>query len=364
MASTSSFIRRIPPSAALLLLTPLTVFLEKQYPESHTLLFILSICALMPLAMVLNTATEIVAQHTGDMIGGLVTSTFGNMTELIISLTALHAGEILLVKSCITGAITTKCLFVLGASFLFGGLRYKTQEFNKVSVHLQTGLLFLASIGLLIPTFLKSGHISESGLIQKVSDGNAVILLLTYALGLVFSLKTHQSEFASQSEEAHETPAWPLWVAGLTLGLVTVGIAFVSEVFVASVQEASANLGMTTPFVGIIIVSLVGAGPEMTAAIIASRKNHLDLSVSIAVGSASQVALFMAPLLVMLSHFIAASPMDLIFWPGAVLMIMIATFASIIVTSGGRSAWFLGVFLIAVYLMFATALYFLKGPAS
>jgi Ca2+:H+ antiporter len=192
-----------------------------------------------------------------------------------------------------------------------------------------------------------------------VSIAIAIILLVTYGLGLLFSLKTHTSFFGGQTTEKAEPEeaVWPLGVALGVLAGVTVLIALVSEVFVESVQVASLDLGMSPAFVGFIVVALVGAAAEMTSAFAAARKNRLDLSVSIAMGSASQIALFVAPVTVLLSYLIAPAPMDLVFWPGAVLMVVIATVTASMVTGTGRSAWFVGVLLIAVYLIFAATLY-------
>ena len=184
-----------------------------------------------------------------------------------------------------------------------------------------------------------------------------VLLLVAYALGLLFSLKTHGELFAGGAEETEA--AWPIGLAVGTLAGVTILVALVSEVFVGSVQEAAIAFGMTPAFVGFIVVSLVGGAAEMAAAFSAARKNHLDLSVSIALGSAAQIALFVAPVLVLLSFFVGPTPMDLNFWPGAVAMVFLATITASLVTNSGRSAWFVGVLVLMVYLMFATALYLL-----
>ena len=196
-------------------------------------------------------------------------------------------------------------------------------------------------------------------MIPKLSVGLSVLLIVAYGLGMLFSLKTHREVFASAGGgEADEAP-WPM---GLSLGLlagVTVLVALVSEVFVASVQKAAESFGMTPAFVGFIVVALVGAAAEMTSAFSAARKNKLDLSVGIALGSAAQIALFVAPVLVLLSYAIGPTPMDLLFWPGAVVMMLIAAITATMVTISGRSAWFVGVLILMVYLIFAMTLYLL-----
>jgi Ca2+:H+ antiporter len=194
---------------------------------------------------------------------------------------------------------------------------------------------------------------------QELSAGLSVLLVVAYALGLVFSLKTHPELFVgADNAEAGEAP-WPLGLALATLAGVTLLIALVSEVFVESVQQAAVAFGMTPAFVGFIVVALVGGVAEMAAAFSAARKNRLDLSVGIALGSASQIALFVAPVLVLLSYVIGPQPMSLQFWPGAVIMALISTMTAFLVTSSGRSAWFVGVLVLMVYLIFAMTLYLL-----
>ena len=329
-------------------------------PESHTLLFVLSVLAIVPLAALLSHATESVAARTGDTVGGLLNATLGNLTELVIALTALHAGQYMLVKASIAGAIVTNTLFMLGASFLLGGLKYHVQEFNRGSARLQAGLLFLATVALLVPSAIpEADSAAGAAFTQELSVGLSVLLIATYGLGMLFSLKTHRELFASaEAGETGEAP-WPMGLALATLAGVTVLVALVSEVFVESVQEAAVAFGMTPAFVGFIVVALVGGAAEMASAFSGARKNRLDLSVGIALGSASQIALFVAPVLVLLSYVIGPTPMSLQFWPGAVVMMLIATMTATLVTNSGRSAWFVGVLVLAVYLIFAMTLYLL-----
>jgi Ca2+:H+ antiporter len=345
----------------LLALVPVLFMAEAIRPEAHALLFVLSVLAIVPLAALLSLATESVAAKTGDAIGGLLNATLGNLTELIIALTALHAGQYILVKASIVGAIVTNTLFMLGASLLLGGLKYHVQEYNRNSARLQAGLLFLATIALLIPSMLAETD-APSGtpeFNQTLSLGLSLLLIACYALGLLFSLKTHREFFSGEQHEESGEESWPMGLALGTLAGVTVLVALVSEVFVESVQQAAESFGMTPAFVGFIIVALVGGAAEMASAFSAARKNRLDLSVGIALGSASQIALFVAPVLVLVSYFIGPTPMNLQFWPGAVAMMLIATMTAALVTNSGRSAWFIGVLLLNVYLIFAMTLYLL-----
>lgn len=353
------------PLLWLLGFVPVVFAAAKLNPEAHTLLFLLSVLAIVPLAALLSHATESVAAKTGDAVGGLLNATLGNLTELVIALTALRAGQYMLVKASIAGAIVTNTLFMLGASFLLGGLKHHVQAFNRVNARVQAGLLFLATVALLVPSATSQADPTVgAAFTQKLSVGLALVLIVAYGLGMLFSLKTHRELFASAEHgEASETP-WPIRLALATLAGVTVLVALVSEVFVESVQKAAETFGMTPAFVGFIVVALVGGAAEMASAFSAARKNRLDLSVGVALGSASQIALFVAPLLVLASYFIGPTPMDLQFWPGAVVMILIATLTASLVTNSGRSAWFVGVLLLAVYLIFAMTLYLLppRGP--
>src|SRR5258707_1140805 len=351
------------PLLWLLVFVPIALAAEKLNHEAHTLHFVLSVLAILPLALLLSHATESVAAKTGDSVGGLLNATLGNLTELVIAIVALQAGQYMLVKASIAGAIVTNSLFMLGASFLLGGLRHHVQEYNRVAARFQAGLLFLATVALLIPSALGAHESSRPApFVRDLSIALSILLLIGYALGLFFSLKTHRELFASESEE-HEA-AWPIGLAIGTLAGVTIFVALVSEVFVGSVQQAAVSFGMTPAFVGFIVVALVGGAAEMTSAFAGARKNRLDLSVGIALGSASQIALFVAPVLVLLSYVIGPIPMSLQFWPGAVVMMLIATMVASLVTNAGRSAWFVGVLIMAVYVIFAMTLYLLPPPVQ
>ncbi|MDH5176855.1 MAG: calcium/proton exchanger [Gammaproteobacteria bacterium] len=358
---------RSNPLLWLLAAVPAVFVGEHLAPESHTMLFVLAVCAIVPLAALLSHATESVAARTGDAVGGLLNATLGNLTELVIAITALRAGMFNLVKASIAGAIVTNSLFMLGMAFLLGGLKHRVQEYNPDTARLQASMLFLAAVALLVPSVIGASDRPEvAATVQQLSIGLAVLLLVTYVLGLLFSLKTHKDVFASASGEGHgeDEHLWPMKVAVIALAGITVLVALVSEIFVESVQYAAITFGMTPAFVGFIVVAIVGAAAEMTSAFAAARKNRLDLSVGIALGSSSQIALFVAPVLVLLSLFIAPSPMDLQFWPGAVIMVMLATLTVLFVANTGKSAWYVGVMLLVVYVTFAMTLYLLPPESQ
>jgi Ca2+:H+ antiporter len=352
---------RHSPLLWLLVFVPVLFVAQVLEPEAHTMLFVLSVLAVVPLAALLSHATESVAAKTGDAAGGLLNATLGNLTELVIAITALRAGQYMLVKASVAGAIVTNSLFMLGGSFLLGGLRHHVQEFNRIGARLQASLLFLATIALLVPSTVgEPGLASSSAFTQTLSLGLSAMLIVAYGLGMLFSLKTHRELFASaEPHGGHDEAPWPMRVALILLTVVTVLVALVSEVFVESVQAAAVTFGLTPAFVGFIVVALVGGAAEMASAFAGARRNRLDLSVGIALGSASQIALFVAPVLVLLSYVVGPTPMDLQFWPGAVVMMLIATLTGSLVTNGGRSTWFVGVLVLTVYLIFAMTLYLL-----
>ena len=343
----------------LLVAVPALFVIERVAGEAHTVLFVVSVLAIVPLAALLSRATESVAARTGDAVGGLLNATLGNLTELVIALTALRAGMFDLVKASIAGAIVTNSLFMLGMALLLGGLRHHVQEYNQATARLQVGMLFLAAIAMLVPSVIAvSDRPGAASLVEDLSIGLSVLLLAAYVLGLLFSLRTHRELFASAAHgEREEEDVWPVKVAAGVLAGVTLLVALVSEIFVESVQQAAVTFGMTPAFVGFIVVALVGAAAEMTAAFAAARKGRLDLSIGIALGSSSQIALFVAPVLVLASLFIAPAPMTLHFWPGAVATILISTFAVSFVANTGRSSWFAGVQLLVIYFTFAMTLY-------
>jgi Ca2+:H+ antiporter len=356
---------RRTPLLWLLIFVPAVFAAAKLKPEAQTLLFVLSVLGIVPLTVLLSHATESVAAKVGDAVGGLLNATLGNLAELVIALTALRAGQYILVKASIAGPIVANTLFILGMSFFLGGLKHHGQEFNRANARMQASLLFLATVALLIPSAISHAD-SEAGVrfTHVLSLGLAILLIATYALSLLFSLKTHAEVFVSEKHAAESEAPWPMSLALATLAGVTVLVALVSDIFVESVQKAAETFGMTPAFVGFIVVALVGSASAMPTAFSGARKNRLDLSVSIALGSASQIALFVAPVLVLLSYFIGPAPMDLQFWPGAVVMIFVATLIASLVTNNGRSAWFVGVLLLMVYLIFATTLYLLPPRAQ
>lgn len=350
----------------LLLFVPVALVLPHISPDAHRTIFFLSVVAIIPLAALLSRATEGVAAKTGDAVGGLLNATLGNLTELVIALTALRAGMFDLVKASVTGAVVTNSLFMLGGAFLLGGIRHRVQEFNFLTARMQTGMLLLAAIALIVPSAVEQmagGKVELGAYQQQLAVGLSILLIVVYGLGMVHSLITHRDIYASSAhgdDHAEEKP-WPLAVSIGALAVATVFIALVSEVFVESVQIAAEQMGMSPPFVGFVVVSIVGGAAEMMTAFSAAQKNRVDLSVSIAMGSSTQIALFVAPVLVLASYLLAPEPMNLIFQPGQVMMVVLSTMTVAFLAAIGRSTWYVGVQLIAVYAVFAVTLYLLPA---
>lgn len=352
---------RTMPIFWLSVFVPIVLIMHFMHSGSQSLMFLLSLLAIIPLAGFLSHATEGIAAKTGDTIGGLLNATLGNLTELVIIMAALRQGMFDLVKASLAGAVVTNTLFMLGISYLIGGLKYKVQEFNRLNAFVQASLLFVVCVALIIPSILGNRLETEGAqVLSQISLGNAVVIMAMYVLTLLFSLKTHSEYFKSPELHVEGERHWPVKLSLGVLAVAAVCIAIVSEIFVESIQETAAQVGLSEMFVGFIIIPIVGAAAEMMAAFSAARKNRLDISVGIALGSSTQIALFITPLLIFLSYSIAPAPMDLVFAGGQVFMILMSTLTIALIATHGKSTWYLGALLVTVYLIFGIALFFLK----
>jgi Ca2+:H+ antiporter len=332
---------------------------------SSSVIFITSGLAIIPLAAWMGTATEEIAVVLGPNLGGLLNATFGNATELIIGIIALNAGLIGVVKASITGSIISNLLLVMGFSMFLGGLRFKEQEFKSVVARLNASAMNLAVIAILVPTAvdITSIGISES-VMQKLSAAVAIVLILVYVMTLLFSMKTHSYLYDvaiadSESSESEEEPAEEvnilLWM-GVLLAC-TLAVAVESEFLVGSLEEATEALGLTALFTGVILVPIIGNAAEHATAVTVAMKNKMDLSVSVAVGSSMQIALFVAPVLV-LAGYILGQPMDLNFNPFELVAVVVAVLLANSVSSDGRSDWLEGALLLATYTVLGLAFFF------
>lgn len=360
-----------PSLSWLLICVPIAIVLHFTMPEAGTATFVFCCISVIPLAGWMGKATEHLAERTSEGVGGLLNATFGNAAELIIAIVALRAGKIEIVKASLTGSIIGNILLVLGASFLAGGLRFKEQTFNAAGARMQSTLLTLAAVALIAPAAFHhtvgiEGLVNESPLSMAIS----IVLLVAYALGLLFSLKTHKHLFVGHRGEgrgdgSHGTDAnaqhevWPIKVAFTVLAVATALIAWISEILVHSVEDAAHTLGMNEVFIGVIVVAVIGNAAEHSTAILMAIKNRMDLSLSIAIGSSIQIALFIAPLLVLLSYAIAPSPMNLVFSLPEVIAVAVAVAITGQIAGDGESNWLEGVLLLAVYTILAIVFYFL-----
>ena len=312
---------------------------------------------IIPLAWFMGLATEELGKHTGPGIGGLLNATFGNATELIIALFALAGGLHEVVKASITGSIIGNILLVLGLSMLAGGLRHKTQVFSREASGVQTSMLLLAVIGIVMPAlYVLSTRISSGPILEGMSLGIAGILLAAYMLGLLFSLRTHRDIF-NPVTEAGETPRWSVRVALIILLVATAFVALESQLLVSSLEAARQSLGLTELFVGVIIVAIVGNAAEHGSAVIMAYRNKMELSVAIATTSTTQIALFVAPLL-MFASLLTTRVMTLDFEIFELVSIALSTGVLAAVASDGRSNWYEGVLLVMVYAIIAVAFLF------
>jgi Ca2+:H+ antiporter len=348
----------------LLLLVPVAIGVEYLAPERHLLVFLTSALAILPLAGWMGHATEDLAERLGEGVGGLLNATFGNAAELIIALAALRAGLHDVVKASIAGSIIGNILLVLGASMLTGGLRYPEQHFNPVGARSQATMLTLAAVALVLPAAFQAAEgTTPQGLI-RVSVAISIVLLLIYLLYVVFTLVTHPMLFAGSHEtEAGKAPA-PVGRAVAVLAVATVGVAWMSEIMVGAIEPTAHEFGLSKVFVGVFVVAIVGNAAEHATAVSAALKNRMDLSLSIAIGSSVQIALFVAPVLMLVSLFLGPAPMGLAFPGGLVLIVLLSVLITGQVAGDGRSDWLKGTQLLAVYLVLALTFFFLPGASS
>ncbi|MDJ0555462.1 MAG: calcium/proton exchanger [Microcoleaceae cyanobacterium MO_207.B10] len=334
-------------------------------------IFITSAIAIIPLAGWMGTATEEIAVVLGPNLGGLLNATFGNATELIIGIIALNAGLVSVVKASITGSIIGNLLLVMGLSMFLGGLRFKEQKFQSVVARLNASAMNLAVIAILVPTAVNatSDGISENTM-QNLSGAVAIVLITVYILTLLFSMKTHsylyevgvagsESEDLDSNSESEENtehkPNLLLWISVLLVA--TLAVAFESELLVDSLEEATTALGLSALFTGVIVVPIIGNAAEHATAVTVAMKNKMDLSVSVAVGSSLQIALFVAPVLI-LAGLLLGQPMDLNFNPFELVAVAVAVLIANSVSSDGRSDWLEGALLLAAYTVLGLAFYF------
>ena len=357
---------RLRPSPNwLLLFVPVSVLLEHS-EASPALVFFAAALAIVPAARLIVQGTEHIATRTGSAVGGLLNATFGNLPELIIATVALRSGLLEMVRASIIGAILANLLMALGVALLVGGVRYHNQEFNARAARVYSSMMLLAVITLAGPgaferVFSTAEHLTQ---VHALNVRLALMLMAVYALYLYFMLGTHRDEFAGESEGGHghgEGPAWSMPRALGTLVGASVLAAWMSEILVGAAEGTGEELGMSQTFIGMIIVAMVGGAAESLSAIAAGAKNKLDLTMGVVYGSCIQIALFVAPVLVLLSRVIAPEPLDLSFSRLELGVLLLAVLIGGSVGNDGKGNWFKGVQLLTVYATIALLLYFVPA---
>jgi Ca2+:H+ antiporter len=360
-------------SLALLVFIPISIAADLLHWGS-TAVFVTSAMAILPLAVWLSTATEEIAVISGPSIGGLLNAFFGNATELIIALIILKEGAIDIVKASLTGTILSNLLLVMGLSMFLGGWRYKEQEFQPVVARVNASSMTLAVVAILLPAaVINTSKVFPSEANRSLSIAVSIVLMVVYVLTLVFSLRTHsylydvglvelegtpeaQTAITPEKDDdaAHKPNLW-LWLGVLVIS--TIGVAIESELLVGALEETTAKLGLSAVFTGVILLPLIGGAAEYITAVTVAMKNNMELSVSVAMGSSLLIALFVAPLLVLVGQAIG-QPMDLDFDIFQVLAVAIAVGIANLISLDGRSNWLEGTLLLATYTILGLAFYF------
>jgi Ca2+:H+ antiporter len=350
---------------------PVAIGLELAHVDSPVLVFGAAALGVIPCAAVMGEATEAIAARTGPGIGGLLNVTFGNAPELIIAFFALLEGLQEVVKASIVGSIIGNVLLVMGAAMFVGGLPRDKQTFSQTAAHAQSAMLTLALAALIFPAIFQLIHggglpgvgeerVDFGSELEKLSLGVGIVLLVSYVAGLIFSLKTHRAVFnpfeaEGEEEEAHH---WPLKRAALFLALAAVAVGVMSEILVGSISDAADEIGLSQFFVGVFVVAIVGNAAEHWVAVLVAAKDKMDLAVNIAIGSSAQIALFVAPILVLLSFVVGPDPMALVFNGYELGGLLFAVLIANLVTQDGESNWFEGVQLLALYAVLGLVFYF------
>ena len=344
----------------LLVFVPVTFWLGLAH-ASPTAVFVVSCLAILPLAGLMGEATEHLAHHAGPGVGGLLNATFGNAAELIIGFMALRAGEATIVKASLTGSIIGNMLMVLGLAMLLGGWKHKELRFNQMTAETGSSMMLLAVVAFVIPAIYATvTHHREPEHIESISLDISVILILTYVASLVFQFKTHQRFFLPEEDtggRAGATRPWTIARSTLVLATAAVLTGFVSELLVHAVDAAGTALGLGKVFMGVVVVAVIGNAAEHSTAVLAAMKGRMDLALGIAMGSSMQIALFVAPVLVIAGHA-TGRPLGLEFTILEVAAVMLSVLAVGQLVQDGRTNWFEGAQLLAVYAILAVAFYF------
>lgn len=339
----------------LLVFVPITIWAEFSH-ASPLLIFFLAALSIIPLAKYIGEATEELSTYTGPALGGLLNATFGNVTELLIGIFAIQQGLVEVVKASITGSIIGNLLLVSGMAILAGGIKHKKQVFNKTGALASSATLLLAGIALVIPAIFRiTAPTVGEGIIDELSIFVAVFMLLAYIAYLGFILFTHKHLYTE--EVGKYEPKWSIAKSVIILILATAAVAWMSEILVGAIEPVVASFGWTELFIGVIFVAIIGNAAEHTSAITMALKNRMDLSMQISIGSTTQIAMFVAPILVLVSLFFSTQ-MSLVFSTFELVAILVSIVIANLVVSDGESNWFEGVQLLIAYAIIAVAFFF------
>jgi Ca2+:H+ antiporter len=349
---------RLRPSLDwLLILVPVSAVLQLA-GGNELLIFLTSAGAILPLAGLIGRSTDQLALHTGPRIGGLVNATFGNVTELVIAFFLILDDQVDIVKASLTGSIIGNLLLVLGLSFLLGGLKHEEQTYNARAASIHATSLVLAVTGLLMPALFALGGRESFAQREVVSGTVAAVLMILYAAALLFTLVTHEHLFRTPSPEEH-----PEWSRRQAVGMLLVATAFVAleaEFLVSSLEPALEDLGLSEFFVGLIVIPIIGNAAEHSSAIMFALRDKVDVTLEIAIGSSTQIALFVAPALVFISLFVG-HPMDFVFSTFEVAAVALSTILVFMISSDGRSNWLEGAQLTGAYVIMAISFFFVEA---
>jgi Ca2+:H+ antiporter len=333
---------------------------------SAPLIFFSAALSIIPIAHLIGSSTEQLASYTGDAVGGLLNATFGNAPEVIISIVALNAGLHEMLLASLAGAVIGNMLLAMGVSFLIGGLKFHNQEYNPTSIRMYSSMMMVAVISLMVPSafhrFLGTGLPNESE--NTLNIWLSITLLIAYGLYLVFMLKTHPDFFRSKGkkkeEETHEA-RWSMKRALISLVIASLLAAFMSEILVGAAEETGKVLGMSSIFIGVIFLAIIGGAAESISAVTMASKGKMDLSIGILLGSSIQIALFVAPLLVLLSLWIGPGQLNLAFSRMLIIILFLCVLLGALIAGDGRSNWYKGVQLIIMYMIIAMMFFFMPA---
>ncbi|KAF9356104.1 hypothetical protein BGX34_010098 [Mortierella sp. NVP85] len=347
----------------LLLFIPLGILAEKLHWSPATV-FTLNFIAIIPLAKLLGYATEEISMSVGENIGALLNASFGNAVELILSIIALKEGQIEVVQASVLGSVLSNLLLVLGFCFVCGGLKYTSQTFNQTAAQTSASLLALSCMSLMVPTAFvaTADEIDQTANIKHLSYGTSIVLLVVYALYLLFQLKTHTHLYATENED-EEVPMLPMWMGVALLFVVTIAVAICAEFLVGSIEGLSQSWRISPTFIGLILLPIVGNAAEHVTAVSVAMKNKMDLAIGVAIGSSMQIALFVTPLMVIIG-WVIDQPMTLFFNTFETCILFVAVLIVNYLIQDGESNWLEGVMLLGAYIIIAIAFFFYPAPTG